>query len=395
MKKKILFVIDSLNSGGAEKSLISLLSLLDYERYDVNLLLFKKEGLFLPLVNENVRIIEVPKIFEDMKESIINLMKKRNFKEAIWRINTSINIRYKSKFTNIKHGAQLIWNSLDNVIPNLEDEYDVAIAYSQGTPTYYVSEKVKAKKKICWVNIDYRKAGYNKNFDLNYYYNFQNIITVSEKCTNVFKETFPEFKNKIITIYDIISEDLVKKMAYKNKGFNDSYKGVKILTIGRLVYQKGYEYAIEAAKYLKNKNIDFKWYVIGEGELEGKLKELVKNNKLEDNFKFLGTFTNPYPFINECDIYCQPSRFEGFGLAIAEARMLNKPIVATNFEIVHDQIRDRENGLIVDMNGESVANGILELINNNELTNSIISCLNKEKKGNIEELDKFYNSISE
>ncbi|MEE0726654.1 MAG: glycosyltransferase, partial [Clostridium saudiense] len=160
------------------------------------------------------------------------------------------------------------------------------------------------------------------------------------------------------------------------------------LTIGRLVYQKGYEYAIEAAKYLKNKNIDFRWYVIGEGDLKNQLKNIVKDYNLQDNFKFLGTFTNPYPFIKECNIYCQPSRFEGFGLAIAEARILNKPIVATNFDIVYDQIRDGENGLIAEMNGYSVSKNIQRLIEEKNLKRKIINNIKMEQVSTEREIEK-------
>lgn len=393
MKKRVLFVIDSLHSGGAEKSLISLLSLFDYENYEVDLLTFKEGGLYMPLLPIDVNKLESPKIFSYMEYSLRDLIKKKMLNIAIWRVNTSISLRYKEKFKNINHGAQRMWPRLDKAISKLDKKYDVAIAYSQGTPTYYVAQKVVAKKKICWVNIDYKFAGYNREFDFNYYEKFNNIVSVSMVCTEVLKGVFPEFKNKIITIYDIISESLINNMANEGKGFVDNYKGIRILTIGRLVYQKGYEYAIEAAKYLKDKNIDFIWYVIGEGNLRSKLEKMVTEYNLHDNFKFLGTFTNPYPFIKECDIYCQPSRFEGFGLAIAEARILNKPIVATNFDIVYDQIRDGENGLISEMNGKDLAEKLKLIINDKKLVKVICNNLKYEKVGTEKEIKKVYSLL--
>lgn len=394
MKKRVIFVIDSLNSGGAEKSLISLLSLFDYGKYEVELLTFKEGGLYAPLLSKEVRVLNQPDIFKKMKLSILDLIKNNDFRSVLWRVNTSVSLRYKQNFTEIKHGAQLMWPRLDKVIPKLKSEYDIAIAYSQGTPTYYVAEKINSKKKLCWINIDYKFAGYNREFDFKYYEKFDNIVAVSKVCTDVLKGVFPEFKDKIITIYDIISEELINSMANKGQGFTDDYSGVRILTIGRLVYQKGYEYAIEAAKCLKDKKIDFRWYVIGEGNLKNELENKIGEYKLENNFKFLGTFTNPYPFVKQCDIYCQPSRFEGFGLAIAEARILNKPIVATNFDIVYDQIKDKENGLISKKDGEDIANKIMELINNDELKNKIINNLKKENIGTEKELSRIYNLIN-
>ena len=120
---------------------------------------------------------------------------------------------------------------------------------------------------------------------------------------------------------------------------------------------------------------------------------MVKDYNLQDNVKFLGIFTNPYPFIKECDIYCQPSRFEGFGLAIAEARILNKPIVATNFDIVHDQIRDGENGLIAQMNGYDLGAKIKLIIESDKLRNKIIDRLQSEDIGTEKEIQKVYEII--
>ena len=127
--------------------------------------------------------------------------------------------------------------------------------------------------------------------------------------------------------------------------------------------------------------------------LKEEIEKYINENNLENNFKLLGVKSNPYPFIKDCDIYVQTSRFEGFGIAIAEARMLNKPVVTTRFDAVYNQMKDRKNGLVVDMNSQGIVNGILELINNKELTNEVISYLKTEKKGNTEELEKFYKLI--
>ena len=144
---------------------------------------------------------------------------------------------------------------------------------------------------------------------------------------------------------------------------------------------------------LKEKGIEFKWYSLGIGPLKDEIEKYIEDNNLKNHFKLLGVKANPYPFIKDCDIYVQTSRFEGFGIAIAEARMLNKPVVTTRFDAVYNQMKDRKNGLVVDMNSQGIVNGILEVINNKELTNEIISYLKTEKKGNTEELEKFYKLI--
>ena len=376
MKKKILFVIDSLHSGGAEKSLVSLLSLINYKKFDVDLLLFKDGGLYFPLVPKEVKILSIPEYFDN---------KNNKIKIKMAKIKNSILIRnpiYRKKF----HGAQITAKNILKTIDNQSGKYDVAIAYSQGFPTYYVADKVKSVKKICWINTDYKKAGYNAEFDRKYYEKYNYMIPVSKKNKEVLEAVYPEFKYKMKIVYDIISAELVTKMAEEGQGYTDDFKGYRILTIGRHVELKGYDMAIDAAKLLKEKGINFRWYSIGEGVLTDKLKNQIKNNNLESEFVFLGTYTNPYTFIKQSDIYCQPSRFEGFGMAIAEAKILMKPIVATNFESAKEQIINGENGLIVEMNAKDISNAICNLINNRKMWSErieSIKCNYNKKKSSI------------
>ncbi len=390
--KKILFVIDSLNSGGAEKSLVSLLTLFDYKNYEVDLLMFSQKGLYLSLLPKEVNVLEVPMFMIKQSSGVRNLIKNKNFQELYRRLGASISLRnpyYKKKM----HGAQINWKWTAKGISKLDKKYDVAIAYSQGMPTYFVAEKVIANKKLCWVNTDYRVASYNKEFDLKYYSKFDNIIAVSDSCKGVLSEELASMKSKIRVVYDIISPNLVKSMAHENGGFTDKYEGLKILTIGRLVHLKGYDMAIQACHKLKQEGIEFKWYAIGEGDLKTKLENMLKENGLEDHFIFLGTHSNPYTFLQQSDIYVQPSRFEGYGLAIAEARILQKPVVATNFTVVHNQIRDRENGLIVNMDSEDLYRGIKEIIEDKNLRQRIFLNLGKENIGTEEEIFKVYSLI--
>lgn len=392
MKKRILFVIDSLNSGGAEKSLVSLLSLFNYNKYDVDLLMFSPNGLYLPLLPNEVNILPVPDSIENQKKTINHLMINKKYKELYIRLGIAFSLR-NPVTKNKMHNAQLCWNWYSKGLKKLEKEYDVAIAYSQGMPTYFVHEKVCAKRKICWINTDYKLAPYNKNYDHDHYEHFNHIVAVSNQNRNVFINELPSLHNKTLVIYDILSPTLIKNMALDDGGFQDHYSGIRLLTIGRLVELKGYDLAIEACCKLKKEGIDFKWYVIGEGILEQHLKKQIKKYELENNFILLGTHPNPYPFLKDIDIYIQPSRFEGFGLAIAEAKVFNKPIVATNFTVVHDQLKNNENGLIVDMNAEAIYKGVKNIINCPELRKKLALNLKNEEKGTELEIEKIYTLI--
>lgn len=393
--KTILFVIDSLHCAGAEKSLITLLSLIDYSKYEVDLQLFGYGGALERLLPKEVNLLKPLKY-----TSFCELSIKSAFKESIKRFNTkmiSARLKFtvairKEKYSNAQK-ARIFWQKVSDVIEDNEKEYDIAISYAQGIPTFYVADKVKARKKYAWVNVSYRLKSNDKMFQNKYYEIYDNIIAVSDSAKAVFLETFPKFYDKVKIIYDINDSKFITKMSEIEESYEDNFSGLRLLTVGRLANQKGYDIALKACKILKDKGINFRWYSLGIGPLKSEIEEYIRKNNLEEHFILLGVRANPYSYIKDCDIYVQTSKFEGFGLAIAEARMLNKPVVTTRFDAVYNQMIDRKNGLVVDMDAQGVANGILELINNKELKNEIVEYLSKEKKGNIEELDKFYKLI--
>ncbi|MDQ0975376.1 glycosyltransferase involved in cell wall biosynthesis [Neobacillus niacini] len=395
MKKQLLFVIDSLHCAGAEKSLVTLLSLLDYSKHSVDLMLFGHGGVLEELVPKEVKILKPLKYTEfaasDVKSAIKSSIKEFDFKMLSSRMKYSMGIR-KKKYSNAQK-ARIFWQSVSNVIEKNPKVYDVAISYAQGIPTFYVVEKIKAKKKFAWVNVSYRLDGIEKEFQSRFYDKYDRIVAVSDSTKEILLETFPAYSKKVDVIYDINNPDFITKMAGFGEGYKDDFDGLKILTIGRLAHQKGYDLALDACKKLKDKNIKFRWYALGKGPLIKEIQEKIKENDLSDYFILLGVKSNPYPYIKNADIYVQTSRFEGFGLAIAEARMLNIPVVTTKFDAVYNQMVEGKNGLVVDMNSNAVCNGILKLINEKELRESIVDYLRAEKKGNIEELEKFYNLI--
>lgn len=396
--KRILFVIDSLNCAGAEKSLISLLNLIDYSKYNVDLQLFGYGGVLESLLPKDVNLLSPLDYTKFSSENLKNLFTEikdvKTMRMLIARLKFSTNIRIK-KSDNIEK-TRIFWGFIGRFIEENSNYYDIAISYSQGIPTFYVAEKINANKKIAWVNTDYRLNSKEKTFQERYYNLYKNIIIVSDSSKEIFLETFPKYKEKTKVIYDINNYDFIKKMSLVNEEYIEKlnqFKGIKIITLARLTEEKRLDRVLNAAKRLKETNIDFKWLILGEGKLENKLKLEIKKKNLKENIILLGLKVNPYPYIKACDIYVQTSDLEGFGLAIAEARMLNKPVVTTRFDSVFNQMIHEKNGLVVDMNSDAVFNGIMRLINDENLRKNIIKYLENEKKGNVEEIDKFYKLI--
>jgi glycosyltransferase involved in cell wall biosynthesis len=395
--KKILFVINSLDIGGSEKSLVSLLNLIDYTKYDVDLMLFKKGGEFEKFIPKGVNIIEQPKYYSFITERDKNFSLIEKIKFLYFRLKTTSNLRLNSISTNKIQTEQILYKSQKNVFAKLEKEYDVAIAYSQGLPTYFVVDKVKAKKKIAWINCDYVNTKYDKNIDKSYYRKMDNIVVVSKSVRESIIQHIPEYENKIELVFDIVDPKLIEEMAEQRIDELGKNSFVIILTVGRLItHHKGYDTAVKAARLLKERNYKFRWFVVGEGEDRKEIESLINKMGLQDEFILLGKKENPYPYMKNCDLYVQPSKKEGFGLTVIEAKILKKPIICTNFNTANEILNNGKDGLIVGHTEEELFVGIQKYMDDPNFRSKVIQELNKiESYSSTKEIKKIYNLMNE
>ncbi len=379
MKKRILFIIDSLNCGGAEKSLISLLSLLDYDRLDVNLLIFKRGGVFEKYIPSQVRVIG-------------HDLYGKGFMDRMRRMFHQVRFSYLLRYGKKRHGAETHWRAMSRAIKPLKGKYDAAVAYQQGMPTFFLATNVEADKKIAWINADVFEAGYQMDYCKQFYDRMDAIVAVSQKLHEKLSAKTPWMKDRLHCIYDIINPDVIRQLAQETVHDMIPAGGeISIVTVGRLTRPKNHLMAVEAARILKEKGLNFKWYFVGEGEMRQPIEEKISESGLQNSVILLGLKENPYPYMSKADVYVQTSTFEGFGMTIAEAKILYRPVVSTNFDVVYDQIIDCENGLIAEMTPESVASKILELIQNKELRSHIVSNLEQETNTtSVTEVEKFH-----
>lgn len=387
MKKKLLFIMGGLESGGGEKSLINLLQLIDYNIYDIDLVLFKERGVLLEEVPKEVKILSDLKELHFMyDDSLKNAFSIKYIKLSLIHIIGTIISKIKSK--SGFHKGQYRWKHYyKSVIPKLDKFYDVAISYLEGESMLYLVDKVEAKRKLAWVHTDYSKINSDTNLDLKYFNKIDKIVSISDVCVDVLKKMFPSVSEKIIYLPNLTSSKSinVKAEQFYPKEFSRESNVIKLLSIGRLIKLKGFDIALEAAKILKEKGIKFKWYVIGDGILRDELEK--KKNELNlEEFIFLGIRKNPYPYLKNADIVIQPSRYEGKSMVLDEAKILKKPIVVTNYDTVHDQIKENE-GIIVDINAEAISIGIEKMIYEKE---KYIEYLNQNDYGNQDEILKYY-----
>lgn len=393
--KKVLFVINNLNCGGAEKALISLLETIDYSKYEVDLYIFKHEGIFMSKIPKEVNLLAEPEYYKyfdmSIKKALIELLGKGKVKIAISRL--LVPLAFKNT-PNKAVAEQKLWKYLSNALPTFNKQYDVAIGYLEKTPTYFIVDKVDSMKKIGWIHNDYEQLGMSSKIDEKYFKDLDYIFTVSEKCLEVLKRNFPQYSSKFKLMNNIVSPKTIKKLAdeevsdieFDNNIFN-------IVSVGRLEYQKGYDLSIKACEILLKKGYHIRWIVIGEGKERNKLENEINILHLEEHFKLIGIRENPYKYIKRSDLYVQASRFEGKSIAIDEAKILEKPIVITNFSTASDQIVNNMNGLISEIDSYDLAEKIECIIKDINIANKFISNLKSESLGNESEIDKLYKAM--
>lgn len=381
--KKLLFVMHSLCSGGAERSLVNLLNELPEDKYEIDLILFKQEGMFLPQVPEWVNIIDTPEKIRLLYNPV-----RRSGKMMYTKVAGTVLSGFQEK--DIYRSKAYRWKHFyREKIKVLEKRYDAAIAYISGEVLYFVGDKVHADRKYVWIHNDYLSAGYSKEDDFPYLNRMDGIISVSDTCVKILKAVFPEFRHKIYLIENITSSSAVRKRA--DEFVPSEFKGCEnsIVSIGRLDLQKGFDLAIQAAELLKKRGISFRWMVLGSGSLKKQLQRQIDQAGLNDVFFLLGAKENPYPYLKYCTLFVQPSRFEGKSVVLDEAKILGTPIIAAAYPTVNDQIEHGKEGYIAGTSPESLADGIEELLLHRELRENLSRYLLSREYGNSQEVKKY------
>lgn len=368
--KKLLFVINTLGCGGAERAMLDLFAVLEPEKYEISLLVLTGQGelrkelpSYVRLLNRDYQSVSV------LTKEGRKLLRKRVLRAGIGKGLFLRRAGYllKNAWQMCRCGKilpdKLCWRLLADGALRVEEEYDLAVAYLEGGATYYVADHVRARKKAAFVHIDYGKAGYTRALDLECYRNFDRIFTVSDEVREHFLEVYPEYEQKVSVFHNLVNRERILKLADQGTGFSDGFQGYRLLTIGRLTRQKRYDIAIQAMALLKEQcTVPVRWYVLGEGDLRDSLEQQIKAAHLEHDFILLGVQTNPYPYCKNCDIYVHATGFEGKSIAIQEAQTLKKPILATDCSGNREQIIDGIDGRLCQLSPEAVSEQLLWMI---------------------------------
>lgn len=393
--KKILIVIHDMRIGGAQRSLLSFLQSLaeagKCSEYDLHVLPLNPTGEFLHQIPEGITVDQPEGALRWLGQHMSRELLTKHFSlrgllgEGLWLLRKLL-----KRFPKGLNLVQRVWHSWRRVIPMSREHYDVAIAYMDGTPAYYVMDKVQADRKVLWLHNDYEKVEYDAAFDAAYYALCDLLVTISDECKKSVCAYHPDQKDKVVVLPNITVPSTVLEKS-KESACEEflHYEGLKLVTVGRLHVQKGIDMAIEAASALRNMGVDFRWLVVGEGDERRKLEAMIAQNALQTQFVLLGARKNPYPYMQACDILVQPSRYEGKSIVLDEAKILCKPIVATAYSTVGDAIVHGETGLIVQMNSRAVAEGIMTLWQDEAMKAKLVRNLTERQSGNQDELMRY------
>ena len=396
--KSIFIIHSNMEIGGAETSLLGLLNSIDYKEYTVDLMLLNPVGELMKMIPKKVNIIDTPKEYLNLGISIKKAIINKCFFIVAARLvgKLAANYQYKVK----KHKSigyltkQYSHKYAIKFLPNIDKKYDLAISFID--PHYIVQKKVNATVKMGWLPTDFSRIEVNKKDDYKMWDGCDYIVSVSDLCKKVFDDRYPELINKSIVIENILPKNFVINQSNKKSVDNEMSsfeKSINICSVGRFSEQKNFDSIPNICKRVMKSGYKIKWYIIGYGTEEEKIRKEIEKENMTNNVIILGKKENPYPYIKACDIYIQPSRYEGKAVTVREAQMLNKPVIITNFATAKSQLKDGFDGIIVPMDNKGCAEGIVSLIKNKELQNKLILNTKSMDYSNSNEINKIYKLI--
>ena len=351
--KKIAIVTRKMIIGGVEKALLSLLNQLDLSLIDIDLYLESVDGNLLNQIPSQINIIQIPNNINNLSYIIKHPYKYLKINISKLRIRMEKNYVKQCELTA-------------KCLPIIEEKYDIAISYHapNTVPVFYTINNINADKKILWLHGDIITNNCNNKNMYKYYHKYDKIFCVSKYIKETFDEYFAKLSDRTEVFYNFIDVENLQQLSLEGPTFNDNFKGTKILTIGRLDYQKGYDLAVKVCYKLKNDGYNIRWYICGEGNSRNEIEKLIKEYNLENEFILLGNQANPYGYLKDCDLYVQTSRYEGYCTTTNEARVFGKSIITTNVSGADEQFENKKTGLISDITIDSIYKNIKYLLDN-------------------------------
>ena len=395
--KKILIIHSNMEIGGAEISLLGLLDTFDYDEYSVDLFLLEQKGEFLGMIPEQVTLLPEIPAYRGLVTSVRDCIRKKQFGIALIRAFCKVGLSIENRNNKYTDTCYLLkqyyhLNSLP-LLPTIAGNYDMAISFID--PHFILSKKVNAKIKVGWFHTDFTRIIPNRILERKMWNGCDYAVNVSFQCKDAFDAVHPYMLDRSLMIENIKSERLIKDKATLFSVEKEMHAdgSIRLLSVGRFSEQKNFDNVPDICKRLREKGFLVKWYLIGFGGDEALIRQKIEEAGMQEAVIILGKKENPYPYIAACDLYVQPSRYEGKCVSVIEAQILRKPVVITNYATSGSQLRDGYDGFIVPMDNEGCAEGIAAVIENKQLQNLLVENTGKHDYTNAAEIQKLYKLI--
>lgn len=350
--ERILIVINNMNIGGIQKSLLELLKALS-KRKDIFVSLFccNKCGDFFSLIPKEIEILPNNK-WAEVSELAVDKCKKLGVRYFLFRIVASL----WTKAFNKELPANLLCRKIKSI-----GEYDVAISYSQpindkafsSLTNEIVIKCCKAKKKITFVHCDFANYGGNTSVNRKLYHNFDTVAAVSVSVGLVLAKCIPEIKDKIKTVYNFCDTNEIEKLSNQNP---IKYSKKTFITVARLSEEKGLVRCIPIIAKLKEQKLDFEWHIVGDGGLENVIRDTIVDYGMENTIFLEGIQTNPYRYMKNADYLFLPSFHEAAPMVFNEAITLKLPILTTNTLSAIELVLNKNVGIVCENSDDKICN---------------------------------------
>lgn len=392
-KKKVLIAYGGMVVGGSTTALLSMLKEWNFEKYDVDLILYDRGFPFEKDIPNQVHILNGRR---SMSNGYMQRLKKgiQYVLSPYWIKKEWYALKYKDRRAGLYAIGQFKVKKLSR---RLKKQYDIAIGYLEDWSDEFIAYNVEAAQKIMWIHLDFANVQYiNKSLTERYLSKADKIVCVSVECLKNFNKLFPDLSSRSVYLPNINSSEYIKEKSLEELNDNDlmhmkNCKKFKIISVCRLsIYHKGIDRMVWAAASMKKSGLIFEWYVLGDGFERLKIEEIIRDNGVEDCFFLLGAKMNPYPFIKQADVFCLPSRYEGKPIVVTETMMLGIPPIVTEYASAKEQIENNIDGIIVQNSDDSIA-GVLEYVcKNEEILNALKTQLGAREYSNKEDIEKVY-----
>lgn len=392
-KPRILIMMHYMELGGAESALLGLLQSVDPKKADVDVFIYSHRGELMEYIPiEKVHLLPEKKAYRLIEEPIADCVKAGRLDIVLGRLVARWTVS-KSPVPDGMEDIRIfsrIADCVEVLMPkvNPDVEYDLAISFLM--PHNYVVHKVKAKRKMGWIHTDYSKVFVDARREEKVWGQLDYIASISEDVGRAFGNTFPELREKIIGIENILNTEFIRKRAEAFEADFSDDAAIKLLTIGRYSYPKKMEDIPAICRKVRDRGLDIKWFIIGYGnaEIENEIRRNAEREGVSDDVVLLGKQDNPYPYVKACDVYVQPSRYEGKSITVREAQIMGKPVIVTNYPTAASQVKDGVDGVIVPLEIEGCAAGMYAFIKDEAKRKCVAEYLRTHDYGNEKEIEK-------